>query len=154
MGVCQFTPLLASEPMNQPPFVVQIDQVGASELRGTVRTHRVSVDCPRAKGGTHCGPLGGEYLLVSLGGCFLSNLLCGGGAHARRGIVRHARVVVTGTTAESPPRFSGIDLRVSAGLEDRDMLRKLLTIAEHACLVTNTLKAALPISVSVEGDEP
>ena len=147
----QFTPVLVPEPMNQPPFVAQIDQVGASELRGTVRTHRVSVDRPTAKGGTDCGPLGGEYLLVSLGGCFLSNLLA---AARTRGVeLSGTRVVVTGTTAESPPRFSAIGLRVSAALEDGELLRKLLTIAEHACLVTNTLKAALPISVSVEGDE-
>src|SRR3954468_1331924 len=128
----QFTPVLAPEPMNQPPFVVQIDQVGASELRGTVRTHRVSVDRPTAKGGTDCGPLGGEYLLVSLGGCFLSNLLAAartrGVGVAGTGGVGHA------AAADSPPRFSAIALRVSAALEDRDLLRKLLTIAEHACL--------------------
>ena len=136
--------------MNQPPFVVQIDQVGTSELRGSVRSHQVTVDRPLPKGGTDLGPLGGEYLLVSLGGCFLSNLLAA--ARARGEELSKTRVVVTATTAEAPPRFSGIELRVAVALQDRDLVRKLLTIAEHACLVTNTLKAAMPISIDVDGE--
>ena len=48
-------------------------------------------------------------------------------------------------------RFSAIDLRVAVALPDRDLVHKLLTIAEHACLVTNTLKAAMPISIDVDG---
>jgi putative redox protein len=136
--------------MNQPPFLVQIDQVGTSELRGSVRSHRVTIDRPQPKGGTDLGPLGGEYLLVSLGGCFLSNLLAA--ARARGEELSKTRVVVTATTAESPPRFSAIELRVAVPLPDRDLVRKLLTIAEHACLVTNTLKAALPISIDIDGE--
>jgi putative redox protein len=136
--------------MNQPPFLVQIDQVGTSELRGSVRSHRVTVDRPQPKGGTDLGPLGGEYLLVALGGCFLSNLLAA--ARARGEELSKTRVVVRATTAESPPRFDSIELRVAVALEDRDLVRKLVVIAEHACLVTNTLKAAMPISIEVDGD--
>jgi putative redox protein len=53
----------------------RVEQDGASSAVGIVRTHRVPIDRPVAKGGTDKGPLGGEYLLVSLGGCFMSNLL-------------------------------------------------------------------------------
>jgi putative redox protein len=136
--------------MSQPPFFVQIDQVGTSELRGTIRSHQVIVDRPLPKGGTDLGPLGGEYLLIALGGCFLSNLLAA--ARARGEELSKTRVVVTATTAESPPRFSGMQLRVAVALQNRDLVRKLLEIAEHACLVTNTLKATMPISIDIDGE--
>ena len=54
---------------------VQFESIGPSTSRATARLHTVLVDRPTAKGGEDRGPLGGEYLLVALGGCFLSNLL-------------------------------------------------------------------------------
>jgi len=47
---------------------VEIEQVGPSTGQATARTHTVFVDRPTDKGGHDRGPLGGEYLLVSLGG--------------------------------------------------------------------------------------
>jgi hypothetical protein len=46
---------------------VEIEQVGPSTGQATARTHTVFVDRPTDKGGHDRGPLGGEYLLVSLG---------------------------------------------------------------------------------------
>ena len=56
-------------------LTVQVEQVGPTTATAKARTHAVLVDRPAAKGGEDRGPLGGEYLLVGLGGCFLSNLL-------------------------------------------------------------------------------
>ena len=54
---------------------VQVDQVGPSTSEGRARDHRVLIDRPRRKGVDDRGPLGGELLLLSLGGCFMSTLL-------------------------------------------------------------------------------
>ena len=44
--------------------------------------------------------MGGELLLVALGGCFLSNLLAA--IRAREAPIQEVRVVVEGTLAEAP----------------------------------------------------
>ena len=41
-------------------------------------------------------------------------------------------------------------VRVRANYSDEDMMRKLLAIAERGCLVTNTLKDAVALSVHLE----
>jgi putative redox protein len=130
------------------PLIVDIEQVGASELRGTARTHHAAIDRPIPKGGTDHGPLGGEYMLLALGGCFLSTMLAA--ARARDIQLSGTTVAVTGTIAESPPRFSAIEMRVRASHADRSLLRKLIAIAEQSCIVTNTLKPGVPISVDLE----
>ena len=56
-------------------LTVQLEQIGPSTMQASARTHAVLIDRPSAKGGADRGPLGGEYLLVALGGCFASNLL-------------------------------------------------------------------------------
>jgi hypothetical protein len=53
----------------------EIQQAGPTVAKGLVRSHTVTIDRPTARGGTDQGPLGGEYLLIALGGCFMSNLL-------------------------------------------------------------------------------
>ena len=50
-------------------FKATIEHVNHTTSRATVRTHTVLVDRGIAKGGLDLGPAGGEYLLVSLGGC-------------------------------------------------------------------------------------
>ena len=124
-----------------------IEQTGASTSKGTVRTHAAFVDRPAAKGGADQGPMGGEYLLIGLGGCFMSNLLAA--AHARQAVISNARVIVDGTIDGTPERFTAFTLSVTATC-DVELLRKLATIAERACIVSNTLKEAAPISIVVQ----
>jgi putative redox protein len=126
---------------------VLVEQIGPSTSRGTARSHTVLVDRPHAKGGDDQGPLGGELLLLSLGGCFMSNLLAAG--RARDTPLENARVTVSGTIDGTPARFSSITLRLRAS-GDAELLRKLGTIAERACLVTNTLRPAVSVFVVVE----
>ena len=130
---------------------VDIEQVGPSTGTATARTHTVYVDRPVEKGGSDRGPLGGEYLLMSLGGCFLSTLLAA--VRTREADVSNVRVSVVGTIGGVPERFESMALRVSAKYSDDDLMRKLVAMAERGCLVTNTLKDAVVISVDVEKSE-
>jgi putative redox protein len=127
---------------------VEIEQVGPSTGQATARTHTVFVDRPAEKGGNDRGPLGGEYLLVSLGGCFLSTLLAA--VKTREADVSNVRVSVAGTIGGVPERFESMTVRVRANYSDEDMMQKLLAIAERGCLVTNTLKNAVALSVHLE----
>lgn len=127
---------------------VQIEQVGTSTSEGRARDHRMLIDRPEAKGGEDRGPLGGELLLLSLGGCFMSTLLAA--VRARDAPVSNVRITVEGNVADAPDRFSGMTLRVSANHDDPDLMRKLISIAEKGCLVTNTLKQGMPIETVLE----
>jgi putative redox protein len=126
----------------------RVEQDGASSAVAIVRTHRVAIDRPVAKGGTDKGPLGGEYLLVSLGGCFMSNLLAA--IRAREAAVSNLRIALRATVESSPDRVTAITMSVGADGADREMLEKLVEIAGRACIVTNTLKLAVPITVTCE----
>jgi putative redox protein len=127
---------------------VEIEQVGPSTGQATARQHTMFVDRPTDKGGSDRGPLGGEYLLVSLGGCFLSTLLAA--IRTREADVSDVRVSVAGTVGGVPERFESMAVRVGARYQDEDVMRKLVAIAERGCLVTNTLKDAVALSVYLE----
>ncbi len=127
---------------------VEVAQVGLSTGKAQARSHTVLVDRPTEKGGEDRGPLGGEYLLISLGGCFLSTLLAA--IRTREADVSDVRVSVTGAIGGVPERFESMTIRVSAKYSDADAMRKLVLMAERGCLVTNTLKEAVVISVDLE----
>jgi putative redox protein len=127
---------------------VEIQQVGPSTGQAMARSHTVFVDRPEDKGGSDRGPLGGEYLLVSLGGCFLSTLLAA--VRTRNADVAHVTVSVAGTVGGVPERFESIRMMVRAKYKNEDEMRKLVAIAERGCLVTNTLKDAVVLSVHLE----
>jgi putative redox protein len=127
---------------------VRVEQDGASAAVGIVRNHRVAIDRPTAKGGTDKGPLGGEYLLVSLGGCFMSNLLAA--IRARETPLGNVGITVTATIEGTPERVTALAMTVEAVGADRETLEKLVEIAGRACIVTNTLKKALPITVTCD----
>jgi putative redox protein len=130
---------------------VDIEQIGPSAGSASARTHTVFVDRPIDKGGSDRGPLGGEYLLISLGGCFLSTLLAA--VRTRDADVSNVRVSVTGTIGGVPERFESMEVRVSARYGDADLMRKLVAMSERGCLVTNTLKHAVTLEVSLEKSE-
>jgi putative redox protein len=127
---------------------IEVEQVGPSTGSATARSHTVFVDRPVEKGGDDRGPLGGEYLLVSLAGCFLSTLLAA--VRTREADVSNVRVSAVGTVGGVPERFEAIALHVSAKYADRDLMQKLIAMAERGCLVTNTLKDAVHLSVTLE----
>jgi putative redox protein len=127
---------------------VRIEQVGPSTAKGIARTHSVLIDRPVAKGGEDRGPLGGEYLLLALGGCFMSNLLAA--IRAREAAVSDVRITVNGTIEGSPDRFTALALTIAATYQDAELMEKLVTIAERSCIVTNTLRSGVSIALTIE----
>src|SRR4029078_8062726 len=91
---------------------IQIRQTGPATSEAGMRQHKVLIDRPATKGGDDQGPMGGELFLASVGGCFMSKLLAG--FKTRQANVTGVRTEVTGTLAESPARFTAIELCVSA----------------------------------------
>lgn len=126
---------------------VALSQVGPTTSQGTIRQHSVLIDRPVAKEGEDRGPMGGELLLVSLGGCFMSNLLAA--IKARSAAVSDVRIAIDGTLESAPPRFSAVQMTIHARYQDRELMEKLVTISERACIVANTLKQAVDLTIQI-----
>ena len=126
---------------------IQVRQVSASTSEATLRTHHVLIDRPVEKGGTDRGPMGGDLFLASVGGCFMSNLLAA--IRARGEQISDARVGVIGTIAESPARFSALELYVTADGANPELLEKLVEIADRGCIMMNTLRGKLDVRIRI-----
>jgi putative redox protein len=126
----------------------RLDQDGRSTSKVSVRSHTVYVDRPAHKGGPDRGPLGGEYLLVGLGGCFTSHLLAA--IAARQAPITDVSVEVSGTLSETPERFTRFELVVSAQTADPEALAHVVALAERACQVVTTLRLAAPVDVRID----
>ncbi len=126
---------------------VELVQVGPSTSEARIRRHQVLVDRPDAGGGADRGPMGGELFLAAVGGCFMSNFLAA--VKAREAAVGQAQVRVVGTLVENPTRYQAVDLRVSAACEDRRLLEKLVEVADRGCIMTNTLRRTITLTVSL-----
>ena len=126
---------------------VQVTQISSSASEGTAREHTTIMDRPNAKGGENRGAMGGEHLLMALGGCFMSNLLAA--IQSREAAVSNVNLAIGGTLESAPPHFSAVEMTVSAEFDDRDLMEKLVTIAEKGCIVANTLKKSVDLSISI-----
>ena len=126
---------------------VSVKQISDSASQGTARNHTVLCDRPQEKGGTNAGAMGGEIFLMGLGGCFMSNLLAA--ARARQSSATNFSVEVTGQVDGTPLHFTAVHLQVSADYQNREEVQKLAVIAERGCLVANTLKEAVALTVTV-----
>jgi putative redox protein len=130
-------------------FTAAIEHVSQTTSRATVRTHTAFVDRGVAKGGLDLGPAGGEYMLVSLGGCFTSHLLAA--IKAREAAMTNVRVAVTGTLDGTPERFTAFTMNVSAVCPDTELAKKLIVMAARACQVSSTVRQVAALEVSYEG---
>lgn len=126
---------------------IQVRQVSASTSEATLRTHHVLIDRPVEKGGTDRGPMGGDLFLASVGGCFMSNLLAA--IRARGEQISDAHLEVIGTIAESPARFSALELYVTADGVNPELLEKLVEIADRGCIMMNTLRGKLEVRIRI-----
>ena len=126
---------------------IQLRQVSTSTSEATLRTHKVLIDRPVEKGGADMGPMGGELFLAAVGGCFMSNLLAA--IRAREAKISDIHTEVIGTLADSPARFSAIELYVTANSLDRDLLERVVEIADRACIMMNTLRGKLDLRVRI-----
>ena len=130
-----------------PTISVNLKQVNDATTAARIRGHALDIDRPQAKGGHDKGAMGGELLLASLGGCFNSNLLAA--IRSRDLEINDIAIEVSGELAEAPARFSAIDMVVTSAYQDRATLEKLVTMSERACIVANTLKRSVDLSVSL-----
>lgn len=128
-------------------MTICVRQTSASASEATIRGHRVAIDRPVEKGGTDQGPMGGELFLAAIGGCFMSTLLAA--IKAREAQVSDVHTEVIGTLEGTPPRFSSVELSVSAACEDGQLLQKLVEIADRGCIIVNTLRGTLPLNVRI-----
>ena len=71
---------------------------------------------------------------------------------AREANVSDVHLDISGSLEESPARFSAIEMTVMATYEDEEVMRKLITIAERSCIVANTLKDAVDLSVNLRAE--
>jgi putative redox protein len=126
---------------------IEVRQITATASEAVARRHKVMTDRPEAKGGEDQGPMGGEMLLMGLGGCFMSNLLAA--VKAREADARNLRLAIAGTLSEAPVRFSAVRMEIRGDYADRTEMQKLVTIAERGCIVANTLKNAVDLSIEL-----
>ena len=129
---------------------VQLRQTSATTSEATMGPHRVLVDRPIDKNGTDLGPMGGQLFLASVGGCFMSNLLAA--IRARESRISGVRTEIVATVTDSPARFAAIELRICADGPDGDLLPHLVEIADRACIMMNTLRGKLDVTLKI--DEP
>jgi putative redox protein len=126
---------------------VIVEQISSASSMGNARGHQLVMDRPESKGGTNEGMMGGEAVLTGLGGCFMSNLLAA--AKARNIEITNARAVIEADIVDAPARFTAIRVNVSAQCDTPEELSKLVTIAERGCIVANTLRSSVELSVKV-----
>lgn len=130
-----------------PVISVKLEQVNEATTRGEIRGHEVLIDRPLAKEGKDAGPMGGELLLAALGGCFNSNLLAA--IRARSLPIHDITIEINGTLVDNPQRYEAIEMIVRSAHPDRAEFEKLVTIAERSCIVANSLRSGLNLSVRV-----
>jgi putative redox protein len=126
---------------------IQIRQRSASTSEAEIRQHKILIDRPASKGGHDQGPMGGELFLAAVGGCFVSTLLAA--IKTREADVSEVEAEVTGTLVDGPTRFSAVEVCVSAKYSDRGMFEKLVEIAEKGCIVANTVRGAIELTVRI-----
>ena len=130
-----------------PNINVNVKQTSPTASQGFIRNHTVKIDRPEAKGGTDEGAMGGELLLASLGGCFMSNLL--ETIRTREANIKNIALSIDGNLEGSPPSFTAIKMNLSAEHNDKEQLEKLVTISERSCIVANTLKESVDLSLEI-----
>jgi len=127
---------------------LSIKQLNVSASQATVREHKVTIDRPTEKDGNNQGPMGGELFLIGLGGCFMSNLLAA--IKARNINIADVNIDITSKVAGSPLKFTEIDFQISALYENKTEFEKLVVIAERSCIVANSIKDFIPITITIK----
>lgn len=128
-----------------PEINVTLQHAGGTVTTGQARSHSVVIDRPEDKGGNDKGPMGGELLLLSLGGCFLSTFL---GFVKTDGHPLDEELVslnVTGVLTPAPTRFTEVTVEVTAPAELEGELSKQFLKAERGCIVHNSIKDAIKV---------
>lgn len=126
---------------------VTIAQQDVHVTAASVRQHTILTDKPAESGGSDAGPRARELFLMSIGSCFMKNLQA---AIRSRGLdIDDIQLQIIGHQIEHPKRIERIELNVSANYQDQAVMMRLVTLAERSCTLTNTLRHAVDITVSV-----
>ncbi|WP_339750960.1 OsmC family protein [Algoriphagus aquimarinus] len=128
---------------------IKLAQTSPTAVETQVANHSITVDRPVEKGGGGLGLMGGQHMLIGIGGCFCSTLFA---AAQSRGIeVEGLAVEVSATLAEEgAPRFTAIHLGVTCQKpESSEEVEKLIAIAEKGCISINTVKSGLNFSAEL-----
>ena len=126
---------------------IYLEQYSKTSMKLRNDTFSVIVDRPKEKGGSGEGLMGGQYLLIGIAGCFCSNLFAA--AETRSIKIEGLNVKVTAVISDDiPKRFTGVSLSVSyAECLDENALKKLLIMAERACISINTVKNGITVNI-------
>jgi putative redox protein len=133
-----------------PEIGVSLRPVGGSVVVGQARDHTVTIDRPKEKEGTDAGPMGGELLLLALGGCYVSTFLTALQAEDPEADASGIRFQVDGRLVSAPTRFSEITVQASAPSALRDVISKPLLKAERGCIVHNLVRGAVTVRFTHE----
>jgi putative redox protein len=110
-----------------------------------VREFRFIADEPPRSGGEDAGAMPTEYLLVALSSCFAMAL----GHVARKRDLELGPLTVKAVATYDGPSFSAIDLEVVFEQGPPDGVDALVERASRVCYVSNTLRRAPELTVSV-----
>jgi len=129
---------------------VRSRSVDASWVPGPLRCEvevegfSLAVDEPESVGGTGAAPGPTDLFLASVASCFTLALVH---SARRRGVtLDRARVNVVGDYAGL--RFDAVHIRVDVSGPSPQELEDLLEAAKRVCYVTNTLRAAVNVSIT------
>jgi putative redox protein len=110
-----------------------------------VREFRFVADEPPGSGGEDAGAMPTEYLLVALSSCFAMAL----GHVARKRDLELGPLTVKAVATYDGPSFSAIDLEVVFEQGPPDGVDALVERASRVCYVSNTLRRAPELTVTV-----
>ena len=126
---------------------IKLQQIGETATRAEAGNYEIIIDRPPEKGGSGKGPMGGQVLLMGVGGCFASTLFAA--AKERKIKVTGLKIKLSSELSTSTPaRFSKINIEVTGGeFSDPDGINKLINIAQKGCISINTVKQGLEVFV-------
>jgi organic hydroperoxide reductase OsmC/OhrA len=128
-------------------MTVELRNIAGTEAAlGWAGAQTLVVDRPEGKaGGQGLGFNGGQLLALAIGGCFCNDLRYL--AHARGIAIGSIAVKVALELAGEPLLATGATIEVECALSDGSDARALIAEAERVSMVSNSLKAGLPVRV-------
>ena len=126
---------------------IKLQQFGETATRAEAGNYEIIIDRPPEKGGSGKGPMGGQVLLMGVGGCFASTLFAA--AKERKIKVTGLKINLSSELSTSTPaRFSKINIEVTGGeFSEPESINKLIDIAQKGCISINTVKQGLEVLV-------
>lgn len=126
---------------------VELSNVEGTEAAlGWAGGHTIVVDRPSGTaGGLGLGFNGAQLLALAIGGCFCNDLRYT--AHAANVRLGRIAVSVTVEMEGDPLLATGARMTVSAETLDGSDPAALIAAAERTCMVSNSLRAGIPVAI-------